>query len=211
MITRRQFNKTLALTTAGVAALGTKAFAADTNPLSAYGANILTEPAPINVGPAPLWKRFEYIARIFTRNRTTVGWHGWIEGKEYGDYIKVSDVIDYNDPIIAEACLLLKEQADDTRHELIKALKYPCFCMMCKANASIDMKVKRVGKRVSAFTNMNGKWENDGWVQGQHSHGLVTTIRGKGKGFVRAAEERCDMELHRMIMALEGPTNGYRA
>ena len=200
MFTRRQFNKTLGLTAAGVGLLGAKAFA-DDGKLSAelIGGSILREPAPINVGPAPLWEDFKFIVKgPFAEWRSTVGWIGKWEGKKYGDYIIVIEAGPIDD-IVPEACLLLKEQADFTRHALIVDQGLPCYCTECKARAIMTMDIKRSKTRVSAYPTR----------QPFKNLLAVASIGGEGKGWVRDAKTRAERMLMERIKKEEGPTHGY--
>jgi hypothetical protein len=230
---RRDFAKLTALTAAGVAVLGHKAFAKPDSvaidldkqfsfsapdwhdPFAGKQSAILTEPAPINEGPGPLWENFEYILKgpflrdfdpaiHYFSSRTTFGWKGTLNGQQYGDYVVISDVISGpEDDVIKECVQLLKEQADCVRHRIIRDAKTPCFCRECKVDAFLDVEYEREGRIITAKTRWPFHAKN-GW-------GVRVAAKGDGKGWYRAAYKDAEDYLWKTIIATEGPTHGYLA
>jgi hypothetical protein len=224
---RRDFVKLTGLTAAGVALVGPKLFA-EFAPLDLSeqfsftaptwsGSRILYEPAPINVGPAPLWEDFQYIVKDpflpsidpltgkpsheMDAYKSTIGWKGTYQGRTYGDYVVIKDGPRPLEPrLVSDACVLLKEQADQTRHQLIVDANIPCFCLECKVRAFSDCDTKRTGHRLFKCTKVK---HNIGSLM------VCVTVCGKGKGWVRAANLRAEDMFWKAIIREEGPTHGY--
>lgn len=229
---RREFVKLTTLTAAGLAAGVQDLFAGDSYvtkaEADAYAAGRLAAfPHPINEGPGPLWEDFQYIThgpdwywldpltdekpipgeKYPAPGSWTVGWKGYLalpgeERKQYGDYVIITDV--YDEAIAATCKLLLKEQADLTRHQLIKDAAIQCYCTECKAMAIFNAVEERRGTRifVTAMNPCNS-------TRPAAAIAIASTIKGKGKGWVRAASCDAHRRVREAVMALEGPTHGY--
>lgn len=191
---RRDFVKLSALTAAGFALVGKEVFAA-------------VDPLPINEGPGPLWENFQYVVhgpewswtdpllnkkyRPRKDGKWTAGWKGYLtmpdqERQMYGDYVVVSDIFD--EDILHECKTLLKEQADDVRHQLILDAKIPCFCRMCKVTAICKATLEQRGSRAFCSYTFNG----------------VPALTCSDQGL-----DRADLLMRQDILAMQGPTHGY--
>lgn len=201
---RRRFVRNSLIAASGVALVGR----------NALGKPTIGDPLPINVGPAPLWEDFQYVIHgwdyysrrpkldpIGQPNRNflppryhgTAGWKGRWNGQQYGDYIVSADNgLFIDEDFILDVKLLLKEQADAVRHELIKQGKYPCFCRMCKVRELV--------------ANDQG---NGVYISGPDSLIALTFNIKEHRGVFRAKNTADESAYRRAFMALHGPTNGY--
>ena len=192
-LTRREFSRLAALA-AGALLIGPEAFAktAEAMPTSFK----LREPLPINDGPAPLWEEFQYVIHgpgmwPSDKGVWTAAWKGNWQSHQYGDWIRIDSP--YERPVLDDALILLKEQADLVRHDLIVNASLPCFCTLCKARSS--MKIEELQVK-SSYRSMFAVPKS--WAQVQTL--LISTLDKQYEAY---------NDLLRQVMAFKGPTNGY--
>jgi hypothetical protein len=193
---RREFAKLTALTSAGIALVGPSIFAKESKAFKGWQTLPMLH-TPINEGPAPLWEDFKF---IFNKVPVTprrdghydIGWHAWWQGLEYGDYVCGEDFIEpiVSDPILGDIQLLLKEQADQTRHQLIKDAGIACYCTMCKVWCIVHAEPSDKNSKTCYFYGGKG-------------------LEGEICGVVSKSAESAEKSFNDMVMKSVGPTHGY--